>query len=163
MRFFLLALGLVACGGGDPSTASNATGSPSAAPATPSTPAPKPSPAPAAETVGPDGPAGIPVPSIAEIPADAGAIAEGEKVFAAKGCGGCHQFGSKLVGPDLNGLYTRRTVPWVGRMIIAPDLMVKQDPQAKKLLAELMVPMPDQNVTDEELPKLLAFIKSKGG
>ncbi|MBM4368084.1 MAG: cytochrome c [Deltaproteobacteria bacterium] len=162
MRIFLLTLGLVACGGGDQSTASNAAGSP-AAPATPSTPAPRPTPAPAAETVGPDGPSSIPVPSIAEIPSDAGAIAEGEKVFAAKGCGGCHQFGSKLVGPDLNGLFARRTVPWVGRIILAPDLMVKQDPQAKKLLAELMVPMPDQNVSDEELPKLLAYIKSKGG
>lgn len=163
MKAYLLALGLVACGGGDtPAATPSATASPVANPAAKaSAPAAA---SPTANTpVGPDGPESIPVPSIAVIPTDAGAVAEGEKVFNAKGCGGCHQFGTKLVGPDLVGLYTRRTTPWVGRMILAPDQMVKQDPQAKKLLAELMVPMPDQNVSDEELPKLLAYIKSKGG
>jgi cytochrome c1 len=41
--------------------------------------------------------------------------------------------------------------------------MTKEDPQAKKLLGELMVQMPKQGVTDEELPNLIAYIKSQGG
>lgn len=156
MRNFILLFALLACGGESaPSPAANPTPTavpPVAAKATP-----------AAVDVGPDGPASIPVPALAEVPTDPASIAEGDKVFAAKGCGSCHQFGSKLVGPDLSGVFARRTVPWVSRMVLSPDLMVKQDPQAKKLLAELMVPMPDQNVADAELPALLAYIKSKGG
>ncbi len=163
MKNLLLALGLVACGGGEQPAATPSSAAPTAANPAAKASAPPAATPPANTPVGPDGPESIPVPSIAEIPTDAGAIAEGEKVFNAKGCGGCHQFGSKLVGPDLVGLYARRSTPWVGRMVLAPDQMVKLDPQAKKLLAELMVPMPDQNVSDEELPKLLAYIKSKGG
>ena len=48
-------------------------------------------------------------------------------------------------------------------MIVAPDVMVKEDPQARKLFSELMTPMSKQGVTDEELPRLLAYLKSQGG
>lgn len=156
MRFLILTLGLVACGGGSNEPAPTATSSTPAAPTAPAAPA-------AAENVGPDGPADLTVPEIASIPTDAAVIKEGEGVWNAKGCGGCHQFGSKLVGPDLVGLTQRRSLPWISKMIQHPDEMLKRDPVAKDLFKTHMTPMPKQGVTDEELPKLLAYMKSKGG
>lgn len=134
--------------------------------APPSTPAAAPAPAapaPAAEAVGPDGPASIKVPEIAAVATDAASIAAGEKVFADRGCGGCHKFGAKLVGPDLNGLFARRSITWVERMISDPGVMVKQDPEAKALFRALMVEMPKQNVPEADLAPLLAYVKSQGG
>jgi mono/diheme cytochrome c family protein len=113
--------------------------------------------------VGPDGPSSIAVPTIAEVSSDPAIVAAGLEVFTAKGCGACHKFGAKLVGPDLKGVFTRRSIPWVERMITDPGVMVKQDPQAKQLFRELMVEMPKQGVSNEELPKLLAYLKSEGG
>ncbi|MDP2312896.1 MAG: cytochrome c [Pseudomonadota bacterium] len=146
----------VGCGGGTPAAT---TAPPKAQAATGATAA---APAPAA-AVGPDGPLTITVPALAGIPDDAASVADGEKAFAARGCGACHAFGSKLVGPDLVGITTRRSLPWIERMILAPDVMIKEDPVAKDLYRSHMTPMPKQGVTNEELPKLLAFVKSKGG
>jgi len=144
----------LACGGGEPPA-------PAAAPAPAPTP-PKAAVAPAVE-VGPDGPASITVPVLDAVATDAASVEAGAKVFADRGCGGCHKFGAKLVGPDLVGLYARRTVPWVERMILDPGVMVKQDPQAKEMFRSLMVEMPKQNVSNEELPALLAYLKAQGG
>jgi hypothetical protein len=41
--------------------------------------------------------------------------------------------------------------------------MIKRDPVAKDLFKTHMTAMPKQGITDEELPKLLAYVKSKGG
>lgn len=88
-------------------------------------------------------------------------IAKGQEVFAAKGCTACHKVGGgKLVGPDLKDVLTRRDQEWVERMILHPDLMLKEDPVARKLLAEHFTPMPNQNVDPkEELPFLLSYLK----
>lgn len=142
-------MGLVACGGAE-------------APAEPATPAtvvaaaPAPVAAPAAE-VGPDGPADLAVPAV-HLSTDAADIAAGEKVFAEKGCGACHQFGNKLVGPDLVGVTERRTPTWIARMIRHPEQMTKRDPQAKKLFGETMVQMSNQGVADDQLVPLIAYI-----
>jgi hypothetical protein len=148
--WYILAL---ACGGGDsPAPAASAPAAAAAVPAPPP-----------AVAVGPEGPASIVVPALASIPTDAASVAEGEKVFTAKGCGGCHKFGSKLVGPDLAGLTSRRPTPWIQRMISEPETMTKQDPVAKDLFRTYMVQMTKQGVSADEMPKLLAYIKSSGG
>ena len=87
----------------------------------------------------------------------------GQTVYRAKGCAACHKFGEKLVGPDLKGLFGRRSIVWIERQISEPSIMVKQDPQAKALFATYMVEMTKQGVSDEEMPKLLAYIKAQGG
>ena len=97
---------------------------------------------------------------ISSAPAD---VAKGQETFAAKGCPACHKVGGgKLVGPDLKGVTARRDQEWVSKMILRPDVMVKEDETAKKLLAEHLVQMPNQNVdAQKELPLLLAFLKSE--
>lgn len=103
----------------------------------------------------------VPVPAfeISKSPTD---IAKGQEVFAEKGCTSCHKIGGgKLVGPDLKGVTARRSEIWLKRMILRPDVMVKEDATAKKLLAEHMVPMPNQNVDPtKDLPPILAYLKS---
>jgi|GEM_PF-1799705 len=152
---FVLSL-LVACGG-EPAA-------PSKAPAAP-TPAPAAAPAPAAPAapVGPDGPTSIALPagfptSKAELPTDEATLKKGEEVYSAKGCAGCHKFGAKLVGPDLVGVADRRSVPWIGRMILKPEVMIKEDPVAKQLFAETMTPMANQGIPETDIVPLIAWM-----
>ena len=112
-----------------------------------------------AEEVGPDGPSHLTVPEVA-LSTDPAVLARGEAVFAEKGCNACHQFGTKLVGPDLNGITERRTVPWVTRMIKHPDAMTKEDPVAKGLFRSHMVQMPNQGVSDDDIVPLIAYLAS---
>lgn len=127
-------------------------------------PAAVPAPAPvAAVPVAPAAPAKtvitVPEFEISTAPAD---VAKGQEFFATKGCTACHKVGGgKLVGPDLKGITARRSETWIKQMILRPDVMVKEDDVAKKLLAETFVPMPNQNVDPKnELPFILSYLKS---
>lgn len=147
---FLFSL-LVACGG-DPAPA-----------VPPPTAAPVPAPVAAPVAVGPDGPDSIAVPAglpktSAELASDDATLKAGEATFTAKGCGACHKFGGKLVGPDLVGVGDRRSPTWLARMILKPEVMIKEDPVAKQLFAEAMTPMANQGVPEAELVPLLAYI-----
>lgn len=148
MRVALALLLAVACGGGEPPA-------PQPAP----TPAKAPAKAKAAEDVGPEGPSDLAIPTFT-VSTDAAVIEKGKGVFDAKGCGACHQFGAKLVGPDLAGVGARRKPEWIARMILHPGQMVKRDPEAKKLFRELMVEMPAQGVADDEVGPLVSFLTS---
>ncbi len=103
----------------------------------------------------------IPTPdiTISTAPED---IKKGEETYTAKGCPACHKVGGgKLVGPDLKGVTARRDQEWIEKMILRPDVMVKEDEIAKKLLGEHFVPMPNQGVdAEKDLPFILAFLKS---
>ena len=113
----------------------------------------------------PDGPASIAVPAGLAYSSDAEVLKKGEQTFATKGCTACHRMdATKLVGPGLQGVTKRRTIGWLARMILKPDLMVKQDAAAKELFKQYMTPMANQAVNPEtELPALLAYLKSKEG
>jgi cytochrome c len=116
----------------------------------------------AAEPAAPAAPAATPMPTPdITISTTAADVTRGEETFAMKGCTACHKVGGgKLVGPDLKDVLTRRDQEWVERMILHPDVMLKEDPVARKLLAEHYTPMPNQNVDPkEELPFILSYLK----
>lgn len=151
MARVLFLVGLASCAGGAPSPSAPPPASPAPAPAPPASAAPDLAP------VGPDGPDDLAIPTFAVDPAQTD---RGKAVFDAKGCGACHQFGSKLVGPDLNGIGERRSAAWIARMIRHPSAMVKRDPTAKQLFREAMVEMTDQGVADDEVGPLVSFLVS---
>ena len=108
-----------------------------------------------------DGPASIQIDPLT-VSTAAADIEKGKGLFAAKGCVACHKTDTtRLVGPGLQGVTARRTIPWMQRMILKPEVMVKDDPTAKQLLGTYFTPMPAQGVDPKaELPLLIAYLKS---
>ncbi|MBI2391339.1 MAG: cytochrome c [Deltaproteobacteria bacterium] len=86
---------------------------------------------------------------------------KGKELFQAKGCNGCHKIGGgKLVGPDLKGVTARRDKQWIAKMILRPDVMVKEDPTAKDLFKTYLTAMPNQGVPEGDLPALMSYLKA---
>lgn len=83
----------------------------------------------------------------------------GEKLFKMK-CSACHKIGERYVGPDLGEVLERRTPTYVMNMVLNPGEMVKKHPEAKKLLAEFMTPMPDQGLNQEEAQAIVKYLAS---
>lgn len=109
-----------------------------------------------------DGPIAIAIPEKLDELVAAADAKKGEELFASKGCKACHKLdGTKLVGPGLQAVSKRRSVPWMARMMLKPEVMVQSDPEAKKMLAAYMTQMANQSVAaDTELPHLLAYLKT---
>lgn len=85
---------------------------------------------------------------------------EGKAVFLAK-CSACHKISKRVVGPALVGVTTRRSPEWIMNMILNPEKMVKENPIAKKLLAEYVAPMANQNLTEAEARLILEYFRTK--
>lgn len=154
----VLAIALAAafgCGGG--SGSQQASQSPPAATPAPATPAPAPAETSAvlAESKYDGGP------RAGKSPVDAARAAEGEKLFATKGCVVCHGFGKKVTCPDLVGVSMRRTAEWMEHQILHPEVMVKEDPISHELRTHYALPMTNQGVKPEEAKALIEFLKKK--
>ncbi|MFZ2430396.1 MAG: cytochrome c [Lutibacter sp.] len=85
---------------------------------------------------------------------------EGKAVFLAK-CSACHKISKRVVGPALVGVTTRRSPEWSMNMILNPEKMVAENPIAKKLLAEYVAPMANQNLTEAEARLILEYFRTK--
>ncbi|WP_372766255.1 c-type cytochrome [Lutibacter sp.] len=85
---------------------------------------------------------------------------EGKAIFAAK-CAACHKISKRLIGPAMVGVTERRTPEWIMNMILNPEVMVVENPIAKKLLAEYIAPMANQSLTEEEARKILEYFRTK--
>ncbi|MCB0713745.1 MAG: c-type cytochrome [Ignavibacteriae bacterium] len=88
-------------------------------------------------------------------------VREGEALF--KTCATCHSIGAgKLIGPDLANIDQRRTEPWLIKFIHSSQSMVKGgDKDAVAIFNEYKIPMPDQNLSDQQIRSILAYIVSK--
>jgi cytochrome c551/c552 len=100
-------------------------------------------------------------PRAAEAPVDEAAAERGEKLLQAKGCTACHAFGTKLSGPDLEGVAARRTEKWMESQILYPDRMVKEDPTARQLFAQHALQMPNLGVTAGEARDIIEYFKHR--
>ncbi|MDZ7805570.1 MAG: cytochrome c [Gracilimonas sp.] len=85
---------------------------------------------------------------------------KGKEIFDIK-CTACHKLNERYIGPALNDVLERRSPTYVMNMILNPDGMVKNHPEAKKMLLEYnMSPMPNQGLTQEEARAIVEFIAS---
>lgn len=90
-------------------------------------------------------------------------------VLFGKKCGSCHTLGDgDRTGPDLLGVIARRDRRWLESFIRAPNALIDSgDPLASELLRRYKgVRMPDQQLTNEEMDGLLAYMAEcdqKGG
>ncbi|MBI4209798.1 MAG: cytochrome c [Deltaproteobacteria bacterium] len=80
-----------------------------------------------------------------------------------KNCTACHTIGKgKLVGPDLKGVTSKRSKEWLIQWIKSSQAMVKKgDKEAVALFNEYHIPMPDQNLSDEEINAIYRYVKTQ--
>jgi len=85
---------------------------------------------------------------------------QGANLFVQRGCLGCHSVGKgKLAGPDLAGLFKRRSMTWLRRWLKTPDQMLTSDSTAQALLAQFNnTKMPNLHLNDKEVDALLHYI-----
>lgn len=90
---------------------------------------------------------------------DEALAAEGKTIFEGK-CSACHQLtDQKVVGPGLAGVTERRKSEWIMNMVINPEEMTKKDPTARKLLAEHLTQMTNQNISEKDARAILEFLR----
>jgi nitrite reductase (NO-forming) len=87
------------------------------------------------------------------------AAVKGKLSFESK-CLACHTIGAgDKLGPDLLNVTKRRDAPWLTKWLKNPADMLKSDPAAKQMLDRYKVPMPNQNLSDEEIREYLEYFK----
>lgn len=95
----------------------------------------------------------------------AGLAEQGEHVFQQK-CVACHTVGGgdRPTGPDLAGVTDRRDRQWLVRMIRHPGEVLDADDAAATAMLEKFhgLRMPDLGVSEDEVGKLLAYLKLPG-
>lgn len=91
-------------------------------------------------------------------PTDPAAV-QGKLNFESK-CLACHSVGGgDRLGPDLLGVTRTREEAWLARFLKEPEVMLASDPIAIQLLEKYRVPMPNQNLGDEEIAQYLAYFR----
>ena len=53
----------------------------------------------------------------------------------------------------------RRDAAWLARWLKNPEAMLKSDATAKQMLEKYKLPMPNQNLSDEEIREFVAYFK----
>lgn len=86
-------------------------------------------------------------------------VEKGKELFKIK-CSACHKVGEKYIGPQLGDVLDKRSPAYVMNMILNPDGMVKEHPEAKKMLQEFLSPMPNQNLEREEARAIVEYLAS---
>jgi mono/diheme cytochrome c family protein len=91
-----------------------------------------------------------------------------DQALAAKGkavydqlCLACHRPDKKFIGPAPTGILERRSPEWIMNMILHPEMMTKDDPLAKELMAEFNnAPMANQGLTEEQARAVLEYFRT---
>ena len=84
----------------------------------------------------------------------------GELEYLNAGCSACHKFGKPFNGPDLFMVDKRRDDKWLKEWITDPESK-KHDADIEAMRQQYKLMMPDQNVSDEDAIKIIAFMKAK--
>ena len=92
-------------------------------------------------------------------PVDAALVHEGQEVFQEK-CSACHKADERYVGPALGGVAERRSPAFIMNMALNPEGMYTKHPEVRKLLAEYMTQMPNQQLTRDDARAVLEYLRT---
>ena len=86
-------------------------------------------------------------------------IASGKAIYEMK-CSACHKLtDQRVVGPGWAGVTNKRRPEWIMNMITNVDVMLEEDPEARKLLEECLTRMPNQGVSTGDARDILEFMR----
>jgi mono/diheme cytochrome c family protein len=91
---------------------------------------------------------------------DAALAKKGEEIFTGK-CSACHKMDEKYVGPALAGVVDRRGPTFVMNMVLNPEGMYQKHPEVRKLLAEYMTQMPNQQLTPDDARAVVEYLRAQ--
>ena len=86
-------------------------------------------------------------------------VSAGHSIFKTK-CSACHKIEKRFIGPEMKGIINRRSPEWIMNMILNPDEMILKNEAAKKLFAEYLSPMANQNLTQDEARSVLEYFRT---
>lgn len=92
-------------------------------------------------------------------PLDAALAKQGEAVFEGK-CSACHKAAERYVGPPLGGVVGRLSPAFVMNMVLNPEGMYTRHPAVRKLLAEYMTQMPNQQLTRDDARAVVEYLRT---
>ncbi len=84
--------------------------------------------------------------------------AEGEKIFESK-CATCHKLDERYTGPAQRNVLQRVTPEFFINTVLNPDENLEKHPHSKKMLAEYMTKMTNQNVNLKDARALLEYFR----
>jgi cytochrome c2 len=87
-------------------------------------------------------------------------VKSGHEVFEQK-CSACHKMDERYVGPPLAGVIGRRSPAFVMNMALNPQGMLEKHPVTKKLLAEYLTAMPNQNLSKDEARQVVEYLRTQ--
>lgn len=90
-------------------------------------------------------------------------VGRGKAIYEMK-CQACHRLdATRVVGPGWKGVTQNRKPEWIMNMITNVDVMLDQDPEARKLLELCLTRMPNQNVSIGDARDVLEFMRQNDG
>lgn len=96
-------------------------------------------------------------------PLVASMVENGKGIYELK-CAACHKLtDQRVVGPGWQGITEKRKPEWIMNMTLNVEVMLEKDPQARELLKECLVKMPNQNLTEQEARDVLEFMYANDG
>ncbi|MEZ4829616.1 MAG: c-type cytochrome [Bacteroidia bacterium] len=91
-------------------------------------------------------------------PLDEAMVGRGKSIYEVK-CAACHKLNNqRVVGPGWAGITSRRKPEWIMNMTLNVEEMLQKDAEAKALLKECLVQMPNQNLSMEDARDVLEFM-----
>jgi nitrite reductase (NO-forming) len=91
-------------------------------------------------------------------PTDPRAV-KGKLAFESK-CLACHSIaGGDKLGPDLYGVTKRRDKSWLHKWLKSPEQMLQADAAAKEMLGKYKLPMPNQNLSEDEIKEFTEYFE----
>ena len=90
-------------------------------------------------------------------------IPRGKAIYEMK-CQACHRLDEqRVVGPGWKDITKRRKPEWIMNMITNVDVMLDEDPEARKLLELCLMRMPNQNVSIGDARDILEYMRQNDG